>query len=71
MEYNKYISENFGISEEVVRLVRDAEKDLEKQFKKIDETAEFNQLKVMKGVGGAFCSDNGLCGGRFGTRYAG
>ena len=48
MEYNKYISENFGISEEVVRLVRDAEKDLEKQFKKIDETAEFNQLKVMK-----------------------
>ena len=48
MEYNKYISENFGISEEVVRLVRDAEKDLEKQFKKIDKTAEFNQLKVMK-----------------------
>lgn len=48
MKKNKYIKENFGISDSVLNLVDLAEKDLAEQFKRIEEIAEINQLKVMK-----------------------
>lgn len=48
MKKQKFIKENFGISDGVLNLVDLAERDLEEQFKRIEETAEINQLKVMK-----------------------
>ena len=38
---------NFGISEEVVNLVNECEREVEEQFKNIDEAASFNSLKVL------------------------
>ena len=48
MNKNKYIQENFGISEKVLELISKAENRLCEQFRYIDEMAELNQLKVMK-----------------------
>lgn len=48
MKKQKFIKENFGISDGVLNLVDLAERDLAEQFKRIEETAEINQLKVMK-----------------------
>ena len=42
--------EALGISEKVFNFGEDILKDLEERFKKIDETAEFNQLKVLKAM---------------------
>ena len=47
MDKNKYICENFGISQNVLDLINSAEEALSEQFKKIEETAELNQYKVM------------------------
>ena len=38
----------FGISEEIVNLVKKCEKDIEKEFKTVDEICEYNSLKVLK-----------------------
>ena len=48
MNKDKYIQENFGISEEILKIINSAESELKEQFRRIDETAEINQLKVMK-----------------------
>lgn len=48
MKKQKFIKENFGISDGVLNIVDLAEKDLAEQFKRIDEIAEINQLRVMK-----------------------
>ncbi len=48
MDKNKFIKENFGISDNVLTLVDEAEAAVCGQFAKIDETAQINQLKVMK-----------------------
>lgn len=45
---NKFIMENFEVSGEVLELVDAAEAELTEQFKRIDENAQINQLKVMK-----------------------
>ena len=45
---NKYIKENFGITDEVLGLIEDAEKDIKSQFERVDKIAQINQLKVMK-----------------------
>lgn len=45
---DKFITENFGVSEDVLTLVGEVEKELSEQFKYIDENAQINQLKVMK-----------------------
>lgn len=47
MDKNKYICENFGISQNVLDLINSAEESLSGQFKRIEETAELNQYKVM------------------------
>ena len=39
--------ENIGIKKEVIELVKNKEKELEKEFKKIDEICEHNSLKVL------------------------
>jgi cystathionine beta-lyase family protein involved in aluminum resistance len=48
MDKNMYIRENFGISETVLKIIEDSEKELNTQFSHIDEIAQLNQLKVMK-----------------------
>jgi len=40
----------FGLSEKAIELGEKCEKELEERFKKIDETAEYNQLKVIKAM---------------------
>ena len=39
---------SFGISEEIENLANETEKEIEPIFKKIQETCEFNSLKVLK-----------------------
>jgi cystathionine beta-lyase family protein involved in aluminum resistance len=48
MNQDTYIGQEFGVSKEVLDLVRQAEESVAPQFKKIEETAQINQLKVMK-----------------------
>ncbi|MBR3484312.1 MAG: methionine gamma-lyase family protein [Lachnospiraceae bacterium] len=40
----------FGLSEKAIELGEKYEKEIEERFKKIDETAEYNQLKVIKAM---------------------
>ena len=42
--------EQLGISSDVLAFGREIEKSLKERFEKIDETAEFNQLKVLKAM---------------------
>lgn len=58
MKKQKFIRENFGISDGVLNLVDLAEKDLEEQFKRIGEIAEINQLRVMKAFADNRVSDS-------------
>lgn len=58
MKKQKFIKENFGISDGILNLVDLAEKDLTEQFKRIEETAEINQLKVMKAFSDNRVSDS-------------
>ena len=37
----------FGISDELIRLSREAEKEIEEELKKIDEIKEYNSIKVL------------------------
>ena len=53
MNKNEYIKEYFGISDKVLAVVDEAEAEISEQFKRIDENAQINQLKVMK----AFCDN--------------
>ena len=48
MEKNKFICESFDISERTLTLVNEAEKCVCDSFKRIEEIAEINQLRVMK-----------------------
>lgn len=48
MDKNRFIKENFGISDRVLELVGEAQESVKEIFKHIDEVAEINQLKVMK-----------------------
>ncbi|MDD6484651.1 MAG: methionine gamma-lyase family protein [Clostridiales bacterium] len=53
MNKDAYIKKNFNISDSVLTLVDMAEEALAPQFKRAQEIAEINQLKVMK----AFCDN--------------
>ena len=44
----EYIKENFNVSDKVLSIVEECEKNIEPLFKKIEENTEVNQLKVMK-----------------------
>ncbi len=47
---NEAIYESLGISKKVIDFGEEILKDLEPRFKKIDENAEYNQLKVLKAM---------------------
>lgn len=61
MNKNEYIKNEFSVSEEVLALVDETEKQIRKQFDKIEEICQINQFKVMK----AF-SDNRVSDTHFG-----
>ena len=46
----EYIRQNFGVSDKVIELAMQAEKQAEQVFQKIDDTKEFNQYKVIKAM---------------------
>lgn len=48
MDKNSFICENFNISADVLELIDNAEQDIEKSFKNIEDTAEINQMRVLK-----------------------
>ena len=54
MDKNNFIKGNFGISDKVLELVDRAEQKISAQFKRVEDIAQINQLKVMK----AFCDNN-------------
>ena len=47
----------FGVDERIAALVREEEERLQEHFRKIDETAEYNQLKVIRAM-----QENGISG---------
>lgn len=48
MDKFEFIKENFDIPMHILKLVAEAEESVKESFKRIDEIAEINQLKVMK-----------------------
>jgi len=48
MDKHKFLRENFGISQRALDMVEEAEKEIQQQFKYIENICEINQLKVMK-----------------------
>ncbi len=48
MNKNDYIIENFGVSKRALDIINEAEKMAENEFLALNETAEINQLKIMK-----------------------
>ena len=48
MNKDLYIVENFGVSKRAVDIVNAAEEEVRGTFKRLEENAEINQLKVMK-----------------------
>lgn len=44
----EFIKKEFGVSDEILSIVEKAENRIRPQFEKIEETAEVNQLKIMK-----------------------
>lgn len=58
MDKNKFIKENFGISEQTLKLVEESEKGVIEQFNYIENICEINQLKVMKAFSDNRVSDS-------------
>lgn len=48
MNKDEFFKQQFGVSDDVLRLTEDAERSAAEQFKHIEETAQLNSLKVMK-----------------------
>lgn len=48
MNKDEFYKERFGVSEDVLRIVEEAEKSVCGQFGHIEETAQLNSLKIMK-----------------------
>ncbi|MDD6214355.1 MAG: methionine gamma-lyase family protein [Firmicutes bacterium] len=48
MSKNKFLKENFGLSEAVLNIVEEAETTAAKAFRHIEDMAEINEMKVMK-----------------------
>lgn len=48
MNTNEFLAEQFGVSDDVSKLVENAEHDVSEQFKHIDAMAQLNSMKVMK-----------------------
>ncbi|MBE5835702.1 MAG: hypothetical protein E7309_13790 [Butyrivibrio sp.] len=62
MNTNAAMLKSLGISQEVIDFGENVCKELEKRFKEIDETAEYNQLKVIKAMQEAKVSEACLLG---------
>lgn len=48
MKISKILKEEYNLSDDVIELGKKAEENIKESFTKINETAEYNQLKVMK-----------------------
>lgn len=58
MDKNKFIKDNFGISDKTLKLVCEAEESIKEQFKHIENICEINQLRVMKAFADNRVSDS-------------
>ena len=58
MDKHKFIRENFGISPKALKIVEEAEKEVQEQFEYIENIAEINQLRVMKAFADNRVSDS-------------
>ena len=58
MDKNKFIKDNFGISDKTLKLVSEAEESIKEQFKHIENICEINQLRVMKAFADNRVSDS-------------
>lgn len=58
MDKNKFIKDNFGISDKTHKLVSEAEESIKEQFKHIENICEINQLRVMKAFADNRVSDS-------------
>lgn len=58
MDKNKFIKDNFGISDKTLNLVSEAEESIKEQFKHIENICEINQLRVMKAFADNRVSDS-------------
>ena len=57
MDKNVFIRQNFGVSAEILDLIDYSEKKIHDNFKRIDEIAQINQLRVMKAFSDNHVSD--------------
>jgi len=48
MRINEFLKHFFGVSDNVLKLIDNAEEKVKNQFEKIEEVAQINQVKVMK-----------------------
>ena len=48
MGKNEFLKEQFGVSENIIKLIDEAEESVKPQFKHIEEIAQLNEMKVMK-----------------------
>ena len=58
MDKNKFIKDNFVISDKTLKLVSEAEESIKEQFKHIENICEINQLRVMKAFADNRVSDS-------------
>ena len=58
MDKNKFIKDNFGISDKTLKLVSEAEESIKEQCKHIENICEINQLRVMKAFADNRVSDS-------------
>lgn len=58
MDKNKFIKDNFGISDKTLKLVSETEESIKEQFKHIENICEINQLRVMKAFADNRVSDS-------------
>lgn len=58
MDKNKFIKDNFGISDKTLKLVSEAEESIKEQFKHIENICGINQLRVMKAFADNRVSDS-------------
>lgn len=58
MDRNKFIKDNFGISDKALKLVSEAEESIQEQFKHIENICEINQFRVMKAFADNRVSDS-------------
>ena len=58
MDKNKFIKDNFGISDKTLKLVSEAEESIKEQFKHVENICEINQLRVMKAFADNRVSDS-------------